>query len=92
MHAKEKEPATDGIRLVIKKSERTLEIYSADRCIRSIKVSLGADPFGDKERRRRQTPKGAFTYLQKILKAGTSFRSASAIQMQKMRNEVWLTG
>ena len=55
-----KPPPAD--RVVVPKGERTLELLSRGKVIRSYKVALGGDPVGRKTRRvDHKTPEGAYT-------------------------------
>jgi len=48
-------------RLVIKKSERELELFDGDKLIRTYKIALGFAPVGDKEKQGDgKTPEGEF--------------------------------
>ena len=49
-------------KLVVKKSERKLEVWSADQMIKSYKIALGSNPIGKKTREGDgKTPEGSYT-------------------------------
>ena len=53
-------PLTDP-RIVVLKARRQLELYSADKLVRTYKIGLGLNPIADKEREGdRATPEGEF--------------------------------
>lgn len=52
---------TAGLRIVITKSERRLDLHTADGVVRTYRVGLGSDALGDKEREGDgRTPEGEF--------------------------------
>jgi murein L,D-transpeptidase YafK len=54
-------PDLDDPRLVVRKSERRLDLYDRDRLIRSFRIVLGSSPIGDKETEGDgRTPEGEF--------------------------------
>ena len=56
-------PANKTItKLVVHKSERTMEVYSGDILLKTYRISLGGNPIGDKEfEGDRKTPEGQYT-------------------------------
>jgi murein L,D-transpeptidase YafK len=71
-------------RIVIKKSERKLLLYSGDKLVRTYRVGLGLSPVGDKVRQGdRRTPEGDFYIFTKndksafYLSLGISYPNAA---------------
>ncbi len=54
-------PKIENPRIVIKKSQRTLELFDSDKLIKTYKIALGFAPVGDKEQEGDgKTPEGDF--------------------------------
>jgi len=80
-------PLLAAPRIVVKKSERKLLLYSGDKLVRTYRVGLGLSPLGDKVREGdRRTPEGNFYIFTKndksafYLSLGLSYPNAAAAE------------
>ena len=80
-------------KIVVKKSERRMEVYSGGQLIKSYRISLGRNPKGDKEfEGDKRTPEGHYTINDKNPKSayhknlGISYPNGGDIEDARKRN------
>jgi murein L,D-transpeptidase YafK len=80
-------------KIVVKKSERRMEVYSGGQLIKSYRISLGRKPKGDKEfEGDKRTPEGHYTINNKNPKSayhknlGVSYPNGGDIEDARKRN------
>ena len=80
-------------KIVVKKSERRMEVYSGGQILKSYRISLGANPKGDKEfEGDKRTPEGHYRINDKNPKSayhknlGISYPNRRDIEDAKRRN------
>jgi murein L,D-transpeptidase YafK len=86
-HVEPRWPPLDQPKIVVKKAERRLYLYSGNKLVRTYRVGLGLSPVGDKVRQGdRRTPEGDFYIFTKndksafYLSLGLSYPNAAHAQ------------